>query len=78
MFGSGFGHDQVTDFTLSGKEQDFLVFSKSLFNSAADVLGRTDDLGAGGYARIVYDADNSVTLTGIHKSDLTAGDFLFS
>jgi hypothetical protein len=78
MFGSGFGHDQVTDFTLSGKEQDFLVFSKSLFSSAADVLGRMDDLGAGGYARIVYDADNSVTLTGVHKSDLTAGDFLFS
>jgi hypothetical protein len=41
------------------------------------VLARTDDLGADGYARIVFDARNSVTLTGVQKADLAASDFLF-
>ena len=77
VFGAGFGRDTVSDFQAGNAGQDLLAFSRALFADAASVLARTDDLGAGGFARIVFDADNAVTLTGVHKADLNAGDFLF-
>ena len=77
VFGPGFGHDTITDFKAQGSGHDFLSFSKALFTSAADVLAHTDDGGFGGFARIVYDGANDITLTNVHKADLIAGDFLF-
>jgi Ca2+-binding RTX toxin-like protein len=77
VFGPGFGRDTITDFKANGSGHDFLSFSKALFTSAADVLAHTDDGGVGGFARIVYDGANDITLTNVHKADLIAGDFLF-
>jgi Ca2+-binding RTX toxin-like protein len=77
VFGKGFGQDRVTDFQAGAVGEDVLAFARTVFADAASVLARTDDLGAGGFARIVFDAQNSVTLTGVHKADLIASDFLF-
>jgi Ca2+-binding RTX toxin-like protein len=77
VFGQGFGRDTVTDFKVSGSSQDLLSFSKALFADAASVLARADDGGAGGFARIVFDGVNDITLTNVHKADLSAADFLF-
>jgi Ca2+-binding RTX toxin-like protein len=77
VFGKGFGQDRVTDFEAGNLGEDVLAFARTVFADAASVLARTDDLGADGYARIVFDARNSVTLTGVQKADLVASDFLF-
>ncbi|WP_431283605.1 carbohydrate-binding domain-containing protein [Humitalea sp. 24SJ18S-53] len=76
-FGPSFGRDTITDFRAGTNGSDVLSFDRTLFSSAADVLAHTDDLGAGGFARIVFDADNYVTLTGVHKADLHWGDLTF-
>lgn len=78
VFAPGFGHDTVTDFTPRGSGHDYLVFDRALFSTASSVLAHTDNLGVGGYARIVLDANNDITLSGIHKADLVSGDFLFT
>jgi Ca2+-binding RTX toxin-like protein len=78
IFGPGFGKDVITDFKPGRTGTDLLVFERGLFSSVTDVLAHTDNLGAGGFARIVFDANNHITLNNVLKADFVSGDFLFA
>ncbi|WP_454722482.1 MULTISPECIES: heme acquisition protein HasA [Cupriavidus] len=73
VFGGGFGHDTVADF--SHAQGDQIVFSSSLFGSFGAVQAAAVQSGAD--TVITYDASHSVTLTGVSLAGLQAGDFAF-
>jgi Ca2+-binding RTX toxin-like protein len=76
VFNPNFGHDRITDFTVSGSEQDVIRFSKSVFVNFADVI---DDAAQKGAAVVItVDASNSLTLDGVSLAALSANDFTFT
>jgi Ca2+-binding RTX toxin-like protein len=68
-----FGHDVIADFNDS---EDILLFSKNLFQDFADLVPDMQTIG--GDTIIIFDASNSLTLTGVDSASLTADDFLFA
>jgi hypothetical protein len=65
------GNSTVTDFH---PDTDLLQFKSSVFASAQDILNATHDDGHGN-AVIAIDAQDSITLNGVAKAQLHAGDF---
>jgi len=73
VFGTGFGHDTVSDFQ-SG--QDHLSFQGVGFASFADVMAHAVQSGT---SVVITDlAGDSVQLTNVSLSSLHAGDFIFT
>ncbi len=74
-FSSGFGHDRITDFTVSGSAQDVIRFSKSVFADFADVMAHASKSGTA--VVIALDQNNSVTIDKVTLAALSANDFVF-
>ena len=66
-FNAGFGNNTITDFNTS---RDVLQFNHALFVNFAAAMADTKQVGAN--TVITYDANDSVTLTGVAASHLTA------
>ncbi|AJO77810.1 type I secretion target [Pseudomonas sp. MRSN 12121] len=65
----GFGHDRISDFNVHQNGFDQLVFSKSLFASAAAVIGATSQQGSDS---LIVAGDSSITLVGFNPAQLSA------
>ncbi|GBD48808.1 calcium-binding protein [Methylopila sp. Yamaguchi] len=76
QFAAGFGKDRINDFEAGPGAGDRISFASSIFDSFADVLAATTDSGANAVIRV--DANNTITLLGVHAADLHANDFLFT
>ena len=72
-FNAGFGENTITDFNTS---RDVLQFNHALFVNFAAAMADTKQVGAN--TVITYDANDSVTLTGVAASHLTASNFKFT
>jgi hypothetical protein len=70
VFHASFGKDVISGFDV---KQDGLWFDHTMFSSPADILNHATDVN--GNVTIVLDANNSVTLQGVTKAQLTASDF---
>ncbi|MGU3341765.1 hypothetical protein ACLBXJ_27590, partial [Methylobacterium mesophilicum] len=70
VFHANFGKDVISGFDV---KQDGLWFDGILFSSPSDILSHATDVN--GNVTIVVDANNSVTLQGVTKTQLTASDF---
>jgi Ca2+-binding RTX toxin-like protein len=71
-FNAGFGNNTITDFNTS---RDVLQFNHALFVNFAAAMADTKQVGAN--TVITYDANDTVTLTGVAASHLTASNFKF-
>jgi Ca2+-binding RTX toxin-like protein len=76
VFDGSFGQDSVTDFWAGAGRTDRVWFTNTDIRSYADVLAHTTDTAAGLVISVNGGAD-SITLAGIHLSQLNADDFLF-
>ncbi|AZE04297.1 calcium-binding protein [Pseudomonas chlororaphis] len=65
----GFGHDLISDFNVHQNGFDQLVFSKSLFTSAAAVISATSQQGSDS---LIVAGDSSITLVGFNPAQLSA------
>lgn len=74
VFSGAWGQDRITDFSPGAASGDVIRFTTDRFASFDAVMAAASDT-AGGVV-IVSGAD-SVTLTGVTKAQLTAGDFSF-
>jgi Ca2+-binding RTX toxin-like protein len=72
IFDAFFGHDVITDFS----SNETIVFGWGTFVDFADVLDSAQDVG--GSAVITLDEVNSITLSGVSVSALSADDFVFA
>jgi Ca2+-binding RTX toxin-like protein len=75
VFVAGFGHDVVTDFTLSGASADAITFSTDIFADYAAVEAHA--MQDGRDVVITLDADNTLTLHNQQLSALAPDDFRF-
>jgi hypothetical protein len=75
VFASNFGNDVITDFIASGSSHDTVQFSKSVFDSFADVLAHATQ--AGRDVVIAADHGDSLTLKNTKLAALDKGDFHF-
>jgi len=69
-----FGNDAIDNFQKSFTNEDKIVFSRSIFDKFADVKQHSK-LDGHGNVVIEYDANDTITLRGVHH--LHADDFLF-
>jgi len=72
VFAAGFGKDIITDFK---PKLDTIQFDHAVFANSSAVLDKTANVG--GNAVITHDAGNTITLQGVTKMQLGAGDFQF-
>ena len=70
VFGPGFGHDVITDFT----HADRMEFDGDVFRNFQEVMAAT--LQIGNDSVIKLDIDNSITLQGVNLHTLHASDFI--
>jgi VCBS repeat-containing protein len=74
LFRPGFGTNTITDFDI---HNDNIQFDESIFTSAADILAHhTTDTAAG--AVISDGLGDTITLLGVHQSQLSAGMLLLA
>ena len=71
VFGPGFGHDIVTDFS----HADHIEFDGGVFQNFKQVQAASHQVGSD--TVITLDADNSITLLGVTSQSLHASDFDF-
>src|SRR5262245_4004472 len=71
VFGPGFGHDVVTDFS----HADTIEFEDGTFDNFKEVLSAAHQVGSD--VLITLDADNSILLAGVDIRSLHASDFHF-
>jgi hypothetical protein len=71
-FNPGFGNNTIVDFNTS---HDVLQFNDGLMLNYAAAMADTKQVGAN--TVIAYDANDTVTLTGVTASHLSASDFRF-
>ncbi len=71
VFGPGFGHDVITDFTPA----DRIEFDGGVFKDFEKVLAEAQQVGAN--TVITLDPDNSITLLGVALHSLHASNFAF-
>jgi Ca2+-binding RTX toxin-like protein len=76
VFNSGSGNDVITDFWAGQGRTDRIQFANQQFLSFADVLSHSTHVGTG--VLITISGDDSLTLSGLHISQLRADDFLFA
>lgn len=74
IFANDWGADTILDFSVSGG--DIMVIDTSVFANFAAVIANTNDNGLGG--TVISNGAVSITLNGVLKAQLTAGDFLFT
>ena len=74
VFADGDGDDVVDDFTAGAGSDDVLDVTDFGFDDFAAVLAAATE--ANGDTTIALDADDSVTLIGVHVADLHQDDFL--
>ena len=72
VFGPGFGHDVITDFT----HDDRVEFDGGVFQNAQQVLAASQQVGDN--TVITVDANNSVTLQDVALQSLHAKDFVIT
>jgi Ca2+-binding RTX toxin-like protein len=72
VFGSGFGHDRITDFAT----EDVIRFEAGQFADFADVMDHAAQVGNS--VVVSYSAGNSLTLSRYQLGNLAADDFLFA
>jgi hypothetical protein len=72
-FNAGFGNNTITDFNTS---RDVLQFNHALFVNFAAAMADTKQVGAN--TVITHDANDTVTLTAVAASHLTASNFKFT
>jgi hypothetical protein len=70
-FNAGFGNNTITDFNTS---HDVLQLASALFPNYAAVMPQQ----VGANTVITYDANDTITLTGVEASHLTASNFKFT
>ena len=75
VFASNFGNDVITDFRASGWGHDTVQFSKSVFDSFADVLAHATQSGQD--VVISAGASDSLTLKNVKLGALDRSDFHF-
>jgi hypothetical protein len=75
VFASNFGKDVITDFQASGRGHDVVQFSKSVFDSFADVLAHATQ---SGHNVVIADGSNSLTLNNVKLAALDKHDFHFA
>jgi Ca2+-binding RTX toxin-like protein len=73
VFGAGFGHDTISDFTAAASAKDVIEFHDRLFADFAAVQAAQ----VGSDVVITVDDFNSVTLLDVTLASLTADDFSF-
>jgi Ca2+-binding RTX toxin-like protein len=71
VFGPGFGHDVVTDYS----HADHIEFDGGVFHSFHQVQAASHQVGDD--TVITLDANNSITLLGVNLHSLHASDFTF-
>jgi Ca2+-binding RTX toxin-like protein len=75
-FVANFGGDIITDFAVSGSAHDIVSLKGNAFlNSYKAVMTHAAQVGSSMVIR--QDANNSLTLSNVDKSSLTASDFIF-
>ena len=75
VFGASFGHDTVTDFTASGVGHDRILLLASMFADFAAVQSHM--IQSGSDVIISHGSGDTLTLSNVLTTDLTAGDFTF-
>jgi Ca2+-binding RTX toxin-like protein len=75
MFAAGFGKDTITDFVAGAGSADLIEFDDAVFADLSSVLAAATQVGAD--TIITYDADNTITLKNVTKTNLHADDFRF-
>ena len=76
VFASNFGKDVITDFHASGRGHDVVQFSKSVFDSFADVLAHATQ---NGQNVVISDGTgDSLTLKSVKLTALDKHDFHFA
>ena len=75
VFGASFGHDTVTDFTATGAGHDRILLQSSIFADFAAVQSHMTQSGSD----VVIDdgAGDTITLSHVLTTELSAGDFSF-
>jgi Ca2+-binding RTX toxin-like protein len=76
VFAPNFGHDVIKDFAASGRSHDVVQFSKSVFDSFADVLAHATQ--SGHDVVIAAGAGDSLTFKNVKLAALDKTDFHFS
>ena len=75
VFGASFGHDTVTDFTATGAGHDRILLLSSMF---ADFAAVQSHLTQSGSDVVISDGlGDTLTLSNLLTTDLSAGDFTF-
>ena len=77
QFANGDGNDMLFGFTAGAGGVDEIDVSGFGFANFADVIAAADDQGGLTDVTIALDADDAITLAGLHIADLTDSDFLF-
>ncbi|WP_407180115.1 Ig-like domain-containing protein [Bradyrhizobium sp. STM 3562] len=75
VFDSNFGHSTVQGFTVAGAGHDTIQFSKSVFDSFADVLSHASQVG---HDVVISAGNDTLTLTNTKVSALNSHDFHFA
>lgn len=75
VFAAGFGKDTILDFVAGAGTDDTIEFDDAVFADLSAVLAAATQVGAD--TVISYDADNTVTLKNVAKTNLHADDFRF-
>ena len=75
VFGASFGHDTVTDFTAAGAGHDVILVQSSMFADFAAVQSHM--IQSGSDVVISDGLGDTITLSNLLTTDLTAGDFTF-
>ncbi len=75
VFAPGFGRDTITDFVAGSGTADLIEFDDAVFADLNAVLAAATQVGAD--TVIAYDADNTITLKNVTKTNLHADDFRF-
>jgi hypothetical protein len=75
VFADNFGNDTIKDFGATGSRHDTIEFSKSVFDSFANVLSHASQVGQD---VVISTGDNSLTLKNVKLSGLDHSDFHFA
>ncbi|RXT36055.1 hypothetical protein B5U99_18005 [Bosea sp. Tri-54] len=75
VFAPGFGKDTITDFVAGSATADLIEFDDAVFADLNAVLAAATQVGAD--TVITFDADNTITLKNVTKTNLHADDFRF-
>jgi Ca2+-binding RTX toxin-like protein len=75
VFAAGFGKDTITDFVAGAASADVIEFDDAVFADLSAVLSAASQVGAD--TLITYDANNTITLKNVTKTNLHTDDFRF-